>query len=47
MKRETTEQKEGFLGMLLGNLGISLLGNIMQEKELQELVLETKKKKEL
>ena len=28
IKNEAKEQKGGFLGMLLGNLGASLLGNL-------------------
>ena len=34
IKNERKEQKEVFLSMLLGTLGASLLGNILQEKEL-------------
>ena len=38
IKNETKEQKRGFLSMLLGTLGASLLGNLLkklyQEKEL-------------
>ena len=33
-KDETKEQKGGFLSMLLGTLGASLLGNMRQAKEL-------------
>ena len=33
-ENETKEQKRGFLGMLLGTLGASLLGACYQEKEL-------------
>ena len=29
IENETKEQREGFLGMLLGNLGASLLGNLL------------------
>ena len=29
IKNEVKEQKGGFLGMLLGNLGTSLLGNLL------------------
>ena len=29
IKNETKERKRGFLGMLLGNLGASLLGNLL------------------
>ena len=32
IENETTEQKGGFLGMLLGTLGASLLGNMLTEK---------------
>ena len=32
IKNETKEQKGGFLGMLLGNLGASSLGNMLTEK---------------
>ena len=32
IKNETKEQKGGFLGMLLGTLGASLLGNILAGK---------------
>ena len=31
-KNETKEQKEGFLSMLLGTLGASLLGNLLTGK---------------
>ena len=34
IKNETKEQKGGFLSMLLGTLGASLLGNMLTEKEL-------------
>ena len=33
VKNETKEQKGGFLSMLLGTLGASLLGNLLTEKE--------------
>ena len=33
-KNETKEQKGGFLSMLLGTLGASLLGNILAGKEI-------------
>ena len=33
IKNETKEQKGGFLGMLLGTLGVSLLGNMLALKE--------------
>ena len=32
IKNETKEQKGGFLGMLLGTLGASLLGNLLTGK---------------
>ena len=32
IKDETKEHKDGFLGMLLGTLGASLLGNLLSEK---------------
>ena len=32
IKNETKEQEEGFLGMLLGTLGASLLGNLLAGK---------------
>ena len=32
IKKETKEQKGGFLSMLLGNLGASLLGNLLKGK---------------
>ena len=32
MKNETKEQKRGFLSMLLGTLGASLLGNLLTRK---------------
>ena len=32
IKNETKEQKGGFFGMLLGNLGTSLLGNLSTGK---------------
>ena len=32
IKNETKEQKEGFLSMLLGTLGASLLGNLLSGK---------------
>ena len=34
IKNETKEQKEGFLSMLLGTLGASLLGNLLTGKEI-------------
>ena len=49
IKNETKEQKGGFLSMVLGTLGASLLGIYYEEKELQELamVIFQKKEKEL
>ena len=47
IKNETKEQKGGFLSILLGTLGASLLGNLVTGKGTQELVLEIKKEKEL
>ena len=32
IKNETKKQKEGFLSMLLGTLGASLLGNLLSRK---------------
>ena len=32
IENETKEQKEGFLSMLLGTLGTSLLGNLLTRK---------------
>ena len=32
IQNETKEQKRGFLGMLLGTVGASLLGNMLTEK---------------
>ena len=34
IKNEAEKQKDGFLGMLLGTLGTSLLGNMLAEKSL-------------
>ena len=34
IKNETKEQKGGFLSMLLGTLGASLLGNVLAEKQI-------------
>ena len=34
IENETKEQKGGFLGMLLGTLSASLLGNMLTEKEM-------------
>ena len=34
IKNEAKEQEEGFSGMLLGNLGASLLGNLLTGKDI-------------
>ena len=34
IKNETKEQKRGFLSMLLGTLGVSLLGNLLIGKRI-------------
>ena len=39
IKNETKEQKGGFLGMLLGTLGASLLGNMLAGKGMLELLM--------
>ena len=36
VQNEVKEQKEGFLSMLLGTLGASLLGNILAGKEIDK-----------
>ena len=36
IKNETKEQKGGFLSMLLGTLGASLLGDLLTKKIYQE-----------
>ena len=46
IKIETKEQKRGFLGMLIGNLGDNLLGNILTGKVVLKVVMEIKKEKE-
>ena len=38
IKKETKEQKGGFLSMLLGTLGASLLGNLLLGKEIARAV---------
>ena len=43
---ETKEQKGGFLSMLSGTLGASLLGNVLTGKGTLKLVLEIRKEKE-
>ena len=35
IKNEAKEQKRGFIGMLLGTLGASLLGNLLTGKEVK------------
>ena len=39
---ETEEQKEGFLSMLLGTLGASLLGNMLADKRRNKAGMVTK-----
>ena len=34
-KNEANKEKQGFLGMLLGTLGASLLGNLLTGKEMK------------
>ena len=45
IKNETKEQKGGFLGMLLGNLGASLLGNLLAGKGIVRAGSGNKKRK--
>ena len=45
IKNETKEQKGGFLSMLLGTLGASLLGNILEGKGIVRAGSENKKGK--
>ena len=45
IKNETKEQKGGFLSMLLGTLGASLLGNILAGKGIVRAVSGNKKGK--
>ena len=47
VKNETKEQREGFLSMLLGTLGASLLGNILAGKGIVRAGSGNKKEKEL
>ena len=47
IKNETKEQKRGFLSMLLGTLGASLLGNNLAGKEIVRAGSEKKKGKEI
>ena len=39
-KKETKEQKGGFLNMLLGSLGASLLGNLLTWKQMLVMDME-------
>ena len=45
IKNETKEQKGGFLSMLLGTLGASLLGNLVSGKEIVRPGSRNKKRK--
>ena len=45
IKNETKEQKGGFLSMLLGTLGASLLGNLLAGKGIVRAGLGNKKEK--
>ena len=47
IKNETKEQKEGFLSMLLGTLGASLLGNMVAGKGIVKAGAGNKKEREL
>ena len=47
IKNETKEQKEGFLSMLLGTLGASLLGNLLAGKGILRAGSGNKKGKEI
>ena len=47
IKNETKEQKGGFLSMLLGTLGASLLGNLLSGKGIVRAGSENKKGKEI
>ena len=47
IKNETKEREGGFLSMLLGTLGTSLLGNMLAGKGIVRAGLEIKKEKEL
>ena len=44
IKNETKEHKGGFLSMLLGSLGASLLGNLLAGKWIVRAGLENKKR---
>ena len=39
IKNETNKLKGGFLGLLLGTLGASLLGNLLKEQVMEQLEL--------
>ena len=47
IKNETKEHKGGFLGMLLGYLGASLLGNMLAGKEVVRTGSGNKKRKRI
>ena len=47
VKNETKKQKGGFLSMLLGTLGASLLGNLLTGKEFVRAGYGNKKEKKL
>ena len=47
IKNDINEQKGGFLGMILGTLGASLLGNMLAEKRIVRAGSGIKKEKEL
>ena len=46
-QNEAKEQKGGFLGMLLGTLGVSLLGNMLTGKGIRGQDMKIKKGKKL
>ena len=39
IQNEAKEQKTGFLSMFFGTLGVSLLGNLLRGKELNDQIL--------
>ena len=45
IENKTKEQKGGFLGMLSGTLGASLLGNMLTGKRILRAIMEIKKGK--
>ena len=45
IKNETKQQKGGFLSILLGTLGASLLGNLLSEKGIVRAGYRNKKRK--